>query len=99
MAGGIGTSFGCSDKDKLYITMPMYHSAAGILGIGQVILNGSAAVIRRKFSASRFWDDCIKYECTVLLYLVVFVIQSLFTGFAVHWRNRTLSARAAREAN
>ena len=22
-------------------------------------------VIRKKFSASRFWDDCIKYNCTV----------------------------------
>lgn len=77
MAYGIGASFGCSDRDTLYITMPMYHSAAGILAIGQVIVNGSAAVIRRKFSASRFWEDCIKYECTVRFYLA-FSVANFF---------------------
>jgi len=80
MALGMGNTFGVTHNDRLYITMPMYHSAAGILGIfpklfweffpifsgiGQVYMLGCSAAICRKFSASRFWDDCIKYECTV----------------------------------
>lgn len=65
MSVGVAHTFDLRDTDRLYITMPMYHSAAGILGIGQVLTLGVSAVIRRKFSASRFWDDCIKYECTV----------------------------------
>lgn len=36
-----------------------------IVGIGQCLLHGMTVVIRKKFSASRFWDDCIKYNCTV----------------------------------
>lgn len=35
------------------------------MGIGQCLLHGMTVVIRKKFSASRFWDDCIKYNCTV----------------------------------
>ncbi|KAF7486409.1 Hypothetical predicted protein [Marmota monax] len=26
-------------------------------------------VIRKKFSASRFWDDCVKYNCTIVQYI------------------------------
>lgn len=36
-----------------------------IVGVGQCLLHGLTVVIRRKFSASRFWDDCVKYNCTV----------------------------------
>lgn len=47
------------------ICLSRYHSAAGILGIGQTMIRGCTAVIRKKFSASNFWKDCVKYECTV----------------------------------
>lgn len=39
--------------------------SGNIVGIGQCLLHGMTVVIRKKFSASRFWDDCIKYNCTV----------------------------------
>lgn len=35
------------------------------MGVGQCIIHGMTVVIRKKFSASRFWDDCVKYNCTV----------------------------------
>lgn len=35
------------------------------MGMGQCLIHGMTVVIRKKFSASRFWDDCIKYNCTV----------------------------------
>lgn len=35
------------------------------MGIGQGLIHGMTVVIRKKFSASKFWDDCIKYNCTV----------------------------------
>lgn len=35
------------------------------MGIGQCLIHGMTVVIRKKFSASRFWDDCVKYNCTV----------------------------------
>ncbi|KAI3352950.1 hypothetical protein L3Q82_019517, partial [Scortum barcoo] len=27
------------------------------------------SAVRRKFSASQFWDDCVKHNCTVILYI------------------------------
>ncbi|KAJ1355222.1 hypothetical protein KIN20_012545 [Parelaphostrongylus tenuis] len=69
MAMGSGRSFGIRENDVIYITMPMYHSAAGIMGIGSLIVFGTSAVIRRKFSASNFWKDCVKYRCTASQYI------------------------------
>lgn len=69
MAMGSGKSFGIKDNDVVYITMPMYHSAAGIMGIGSLIVFGTSVVIRRKFSASNFWKDCVKYKCTASQYI------------------------------
>lgn len=65
LAYSVQIGFGVSPQDRLYVTMPMYHSAAGILGIGQCLLGGATGVIRKKFSASRFWDECVEFECTV----------------------------------
>ncbi|KAK6194722.1 hypothetical protein SNE40_000300 [Patella caerulea] len=58
-----------TSEDILYDTLPLYHTAGGILGIGQAILGGTTVVIRRKFSASQFWTDCIKYNCTMAQYI------------------------------
>lgn len=69
MAMGVAKSFGIYSTDRMYVMMPIYHSAGGILGIGQTILQGSTSVIRRKFSASNFWKDCVKFDCTVSQYI------------------------------
>lgn len=62
-------SFGLRPDDVVYCCLPLYHSAGNIVGVGQCLLHGLTVVIRRKFSASRFWDDCIKYNCTVVQYI------------------------------
>jgi acyl-CoA synthetase (AMP-forming)/AMP-acid ligase II len=67
-----GYAFGIGPEDRLYIMMPMYHSAGGILGASQVLIRGffleeiicyliinflgCSAVIRTKFSATNFWQ-------------------------------------------
>ncbi|XP_041050500.1 long-chain fatty acid transport protein 4 isoform X1 [Carcharodon carcharias] len=55
--------------DIVYDCLPLYHSAGNIVGIGQCLLHGLTVVIRKKFSASRFWDDCVKYRCTIVQYI------------------------------
>lgn len=40
-------------------------SLGNIMGVGQCVIYGLTVVLRKKFSASRFWDDCVKYNCTV----------------------------------
>lgn len=69
MAMGVSQAFNIGPNDVTYITMPTYHSAAGILGVGQTILQGCTAVIRKRFSASNFWKDCVKYDCTMSQYI------------------------------
>uniref|UniRef100_A0A8D0FEX0 Arachidonate--CoA ligase n=1 Tax=Strix occidentalis caurina TaxID=311401 RepID=A0A8D0FEX0_STROC len=56
-------------EDILYNCLPLYHSAGNIMGVGQCLIHGLTVVIRKKFSASRFWDDCAKYRCTIIQYI------------------------------
>lgn len=55
--------------DRLYNCLPMYHSTGGVVATGAALLNGAAVVIRRKFSASRFWDDVAEQGCTIMQYI------------------------------
>lgn len=65
MSMGIRYGYRLTSNDILYTILPLYHSAGGVLGMGNVLLGGTTMVIRKKFSASRFWDDCTKHQCTV----------------------------------
>lgn len=56
-------------SDVLYDCLPLYHSAGNIMGVGQCLIYGMTVVLRKKFSASRFWDDCVKHNCTVVQYI------------------------------
>uniref|UniRef100_A0A4W4HM05 Very long-chain fatty acid transport protein n=1 Tax=Electrophorus electricus TaxID=8005 RepID=A0A4W4HM05_ELEEL len=62
-------SYRLHSDDIIYTCLPLYHSAGNIMGVGQCLIHGLTVVIRRKFSASRFWDDCVRYKCTVAQYI------------------------------
>ena len=64
-AQGIQRCFNISESDIIYISLPLYHTSASTLGIGQMITHGCTVALKKKFSASNFWSDCIKYQCTV----------------------------------
>lgn len=55
--------------DRLYDCLPMYHSTGGVVAVGAMLVNGGAVVIRRRFSASRFWEDVADEGCTMFLYI------------------------------
>jgi len=65
MCHGIEKFFKVYESDIIYTALPLYHTNANILGIGQMITLGCTVALRKKFSASNFWNDCIKYQCTV----------------------------------
>uniref|UniRef100_A0AAY5K9S4 long-chain-fatty-acid--CoA ligase n=1 Tax=Esox lucius TaxID=8010 RepID=A0AAY5K9S4_ESOLU len=69
MAALVYYGFGMTSDDVLYDCLPLYHSAGNIVGVGQCLIHGMTVVIRKKFSASRFWDDCAKYNCTIVQYI------------------------------
>ncbi|KAM6937236.1 long-chain fatty acid transport protein 2 [Xenentodon cancila] len=60
---------GVTAEDIFYINLPLYHSAGFLIGMSGAIERGMTVVLRRKFSASQFWDDCRKYDVTVMQYI------------------------------
>jgi len=56
------------DDDILYSVLPMYHSAAHVC-LGVTITEGNTAVTRKKFSATKFWEDCVKNKVTCAQYI------------------------------
>ncbi|KAK6979291.1 long-chain fatty acid transport protein 4 [Biomphalaria glabrata] len=69
MGYGIELLLKLKPSDVLYIPLPLYHTAGGILGAAQSLLNGTTLALRSKFSASQFWTDCIQYNCTAAQYI------------------------------
>ena len=55
--------------DRVYVTLPLYHGTGGICGIGVALMTGASVILRRKFSASKFWDDAVDYEATRIVYI------------------------------
>jgi fatty-acyl-CoA synthase len=52
-------------SDRMYNCLPMYHSVGGVLATGALLVAGGSVFIRESFSASQFWDDVIRWECTL----------------------------------
>ncbi|KAJ8338716.1 hypothetical protein SKAU_G00355020 [Synaphobranchus kaupii] len=62
-------AYGGTSEDVVYIPLPLYHSAASLIGIGGTIELGATCVLKKKFSASQFWTDCKKYNVTIFQYI------------------------------
>uniref|UniRef100_A0A4W5QGT3 long-chain-fatty-acid--CoA ligase n=1 Tax=Hucho hucho TaxID=62062 RepID=A0A4W5QGT3_9TELE len=60
---------GVTSEDVFYINLPLYHSAGFLIGLTGAIERGITVVLRRKFSASQFWEDCRKHNVTVMQYI------------------------------
>jgi fatty-acyl-CoA synthase len=56
-------------SDRMYDCLPMYHTTGGVVAIGALLVKGGSVVIRDKFSASAFWDDIARHECTIFQYV------------------------------
>ncbi len=56
-------------SDRLYSCLPMYHSVGGVVATGAVLTTGGSVVIRENFSASHFWDEVIRWDCTLFQYI------------------------------
>uniref|UniRef100_A0A8C2X299 long-chain-fatty-acid--CoA ligase n=1 Tax=Cyclopterus lumpus TaxID=8103 RepID=A0A8C2X299_CYCLU len=63
------SSNGVTSSDVIYLNLPLYHTAGFIIGFIGAIETGSTIILKRKFSASQFWDDCRKHSVTVVQYI------------------------------
>ncbi len=56
-------------SDTLYCCLPLYHNSALTVGVSGVLSAGATLALGRSFSASRFWDEVIRYDATAFLYI------------------------------
>ncbi|XP_014749420.1 PREDICTED: very long-chain acyl-CoA synthetase-like [Sturnus vulgaris] len=69
MVASLARICGLRADDVVYTTLPLYHSAGLLVGIGGCLDIGATCVLRSKFSASQFWADCRRYNVTVIQYV------------------------------
>jgi fatty-acyl-CoA synthase len=70
--------------DRMYDCLPMYHSVGGVLAPGAILASGGAVVLSEKFSASQFWSDVIRWDCTLIQYIGELCRYLLHTAPSAH---------------
>ncbi|NWB25640.1 long-chain-acyl-CoA synthetase [Pseudomonas gingeri] len=55
--------------DIIYCTLPLYHATGLCVSWGSALAGASGFAIRRKFSASHFWEDARRFKATTLCYV------------------------------
>jgi fatty-acyl-CoA synthase len=69
MMHGFAAALNTRASDRIYNVLPMYHSAGGICAPGMAFTVGGTLVIRRRFSVTEFWDDCVRHRITAFQYI------------------------------
>uniref|UniRef100_A0A1B0BPD5 Long-chain-fatty-acid--CoA ligase n=1 Tax=Glossina palpalis gambiensis TaxID=67801 RepID=A0A1B0BPD5_9MUSC len=69
IAAGTHYMVAVGPNDIVYNALPLYHTVGGIIGVGNALIFGCTVALRKKFSDSNFWKDCIKYKATVVQYI------------------------------
>jgi fatty-acyl-CoA synthase len=62
-------AIGLGPSDVHYCALPLYHTAGGVMVVGSVLAAGATLALRRRFSASRFWDDVRRFGATRFQYI------------------------------
>jgi len=60
---------GINSSDRVYNVLPLYHTTGGGLGMLGALHVGATTILRRKFSASAFWDDVAEHGATLFVYI------------------------------
>src|SRR5215472_8226154 len=60
---------GASPDDRLYDCLPVYHSVGGIVAPCSMLFAGASVVLAEKFSATNFWQDVARFDCTLFQYI------------------------------
>jgi fatty-acyl-CoA synthase len=76
--------------DRMYNVLPLYHSAGGLAALGPPFLSGSSVVVKSKFSATEFWEDCQRYRPTLFQYIGELCRYLLNTPERPHERDHAL---------
>ena len=66
---GFAGSTDARASDRIYVTLPLYHATGGLCAMGAGLLTGGSIVLKKKFSATQFWDDIVAENCTMFVYI------------------------------
>ena len=69
LAGFGGLGLRLNSSDTLYCCLPLYHNNALTVALSSVLNSGAALALGKSFSASKFWDDVIRYDATAFVYI------------------------------
>ena len=56
-------------RDRVYVTLPMYHSNGGLIAPGIAFCAGGSCFVRERFSATEFWREAAAQKCTIFVYI------------------------------
>ncbi len=56
-------------NERILLTLPLYHATGGMCGVGTALNAGARIILRRKFSATHFWQEAIDNDATMLVYI------------------------------
>lgn len=60
---------GLRPDDVTYIAVPLYHATGSVAAFGSALATGGTVALRRRFSATQFWDDCVTFGVTCFPYI------------------------------
>jgi len=60
---------GATPDDRLYNCLPVYHSVGGIVAPCSMLFAGGSVALAEKFSATNFWGDLVRFDCTLFQYI------------------------------
>lgn len=69
VANAYGMILDMQKNDTIYAPLPLFHNTFLVGAWPPAALSGGAIAIRRKFSATRFWNDTRKFKATKFCYV------------------------------
>jgi fatty-acyl-CoA synthase len=69
LAGFGGLGMRLNSSDTLYCCLPLYHNNALTVALSAVLNSGATLALGKSFSASRFWDEVMRYDATAFVYI------------------------------
>ena len=69
LAGFGGLGMRLNSNDTLYCCLPLYLNNALTVALSSVLNSGATLALGKSFSASKFWDDVIRYDATAFVYI------------------------------
>jgi fatty-acyl-CoA synthase len=69
LAGFGGLGMRLNSNDTLYCCLPLYHNNALTVALSAVLNSGATLALGKSFSASKFWDEVVRYDATAFVYI------------------------------